>query len=87
MPETYLEKYGVCQPVGVTQCESRYPHSGLLVYSLDTKIKHGAAPFRVAQMSGEPLLLTGQSLDFEGVRFRVMAASVNSIFVQVSSSS
>jgi hypothetical protein len=86
MPETYLEKYGVCQPEGVTQCESRYPHSGLLVYSLDTKIKHGAAPFRVAQMSGEPLLLTGQSLNFEGIRFSVVAASENSIFVQVSSS-
>ena len=86
MPETYLEKYGVCQPEGVTQCESRYPHSGLLVYSLDTKIKHGAAPFRVAQISGEPLLLTGQSLNFEGVRFSVVAASENSIFVQVSSS-
>jgi hypothetical protein len=86
MPETYLEKYGVCQPEGVTQCESRYPHSGLLVYSLDTKIKHGAAPFRVAQKSGEPLLLTGQSLNFEGIRFSVIAASENSIFVQVSSS-
>jgi hypothetical protein len=86
MPETYLEKYGVCQLGGVTQCESRYPHSGLLVYSLDTRIKHGAAPFRVAQMSGEPLLLTGQSLNFEGIKFSVLAASENSIFVQVASS-
>lgn len=81
--EDYLEKFGVCQKNGVTQCESRYEHSGLLIYSLDTAIKHGAAPFRVAQQTGQRLLRTGENLRFEGIEFQVVAASKDAIYVQV----
>jgi hypothetical protein len=82
--EEYLSKFGVCQKDRITQCESRYEHSGLLIYSLDTTIKHGAAPFRVAQQTGQPLLRTGESLTFEGMEFKVVASSGNTIYVQVS---
>jgi hypothetical protein len=81
--EGYLNKFGVCQKNGITQCESRYEHSGLLIYSLDTTIKHGAAPFRVAQQTGQPLLRTGETLKFEGIEFQTVAASENAIYVQV----
>lgn len=81
--EDVLEQYGLCQPSNFSQCESRYLHSGLLIYSLDTKIKHGAAPFRVAQKIDQPLLAVGQSMEFEGRKFSVLASANKEIFIEI----
>jgi M6 family metalloprotease-like protein len=60
--KSVLKKYDICQRGGTLGCASKYQHSGLLVYDLDTSRKHGAGPFRVSRDSKEKLLGVGESL-------------------------
>jgi len=78
-----LAKFGLCENDAVRPC-SNYPNSGLLLYKLDTKINHGAAPFRVAQLFEDELLKAGQSMEYQGFNFMVEASDSNGIYVQVS---
>ena len=81
--KSILKQYNLCQKGGVSQCESKYPHSGLLVYDLDTNRGHAAGPFRVSKESKEKLVGVGQSLSYEGHKFEVLAADESGIFVRV----
>ena len=81
--KSILKKYNLCQKGGVSQCESKYPHSGLLVYDLDTSRKHGAGPFRVSRDSKEKLLVVGESLIYEGHKFEVLGSDGVGIYVRV----
>jgi M6 family metalloprotease-like protein len=81
--KSILKKYNLCQKGGVSQCESKYEHSGLLVYDLDTSRKHGAGPFRVSRDSKEKLLEVGESLIHEGHKFEVIGSDGVGIYVRV----
>ena len=78
-----LSTFGLCSKESTIPC-SGYKYSGLLLYNLDTKRKHGAAPFRVAQTVEEPLLNVGASMTYEGYNFRVIASDGVGIYVEVS---
>ena len=78
-----LKKYHLCQSNGLSQCESKYQHSGLLVYDLDTTRKHGAGPFRVSRTSKEKLVRVGESLVYEGHKFEVLGSDGTGIYVKV----
>ena len=81
--KSILKKYNLCQSSGLSQCESKYQHSGLLVYDLDTTRKHGAGPFRVSRTSKETLVRVGESLVYEGHKFEVLASDGTGIYVKV----
>ena len=81
--KSILKKYNLCQKGGVSQCESKYEHSGLLVYDLDTSRKHGAGPFKVSRDSKEKLLVVGESLIHEGHKFEVLGSDGAGIYVRV----
>jgi M6 family metalloprotease-like protein len=81
--KSILKKYNLCQKGGVSQCESKYEHSGLLVYDLDTSRKHGAGPFKVSRDSKEKLLAVGETLDYEGHKFEVLGSDGTGIYVRV----
>lgn len=78
-----LSSFGLCNKENTAPC-SGYKYSGLLLYQLDTKRKHGAAPFRVAQTVEEPLLTVGASMIYEGYNFKVIASDGVGIFIEVS---
>jgi len=77
-----LEKYGLCERESIVPC-STYQHSGLLIYKLDTKLRHLEAPFRVAQTVNDKLLVVGESLTYEGQTFRVIASDGEGIYVEI----
>ncbi len=77
-----LIKYGLCKKEAIVPC-STYRYSGLLVYKLNTKLHHLQSPFSVAQTVEEKLLDVGESLEFEGQVFKVVAADEAGIFVEV----
>ena len=81
--KSILKKYNLCQKGGVSQCESKYEHSGLLVYDLDTSRKHGAGPFKVSRDSKEKLLVVGETLIHEGHKFEVLGSDGTGIYVRV----
>jgi M6 family metalloprotease-like protein len=81
--KSVLKKYNLCQKGGVSQCESKYAASGLLVYELDTSKKHGAGPFRVSRSREEKLLTVGESLVYSGHSFEVLASDGVGIYVKV----
>jgi M6 family metalloprotease-like protein len=81
--KSFLKKYNLCQKGGVSQCESKYEHSGLLVYDLDTSRKHGAGPFKVSRDSKEKLLVVGETLIHEGHKFEVLGSDGTGIYVRV----
>jgi hypothetical protein len=81
--KSILKKYNLCQKGGISQCESKYQHSGLLVYDLDTSRKHGAGPFRVSRDSKEKLLEVGESLIYEGHKFEVIGSDGIGIYVRL----
>lgn len=80
--KSILQKYKICQKGGVSQCESKYEHSGLLVYELDTSRGHAAGPFRVSKERKEKLVGIGESLIYMGHKFDVLAADDSGIFVR-----
>jgi M6 family metalloprotease-like protein len=82
--KSVLKKYNLCQKGGLTQCESKYEHSGLLVYDLDTGRGHSAGPFMVSRTYKEKLVKVGESLIHEGHKFEVQASDGGGIFVSVS---
>jgi M6 family metalloprotease-like protein len=81
--KSILKKYNLCQKGGVSKCESKYEHSGLLVYDLDTSRKHGAGPFKVSRDSKEKLLAVGETLIYEGHKFEVIGSDGTGIYVRV----
>jgi M6 family metalloprotease-like protein len=81
--KSILKKYNLCQKNGVSQCESKYRVSGLLVYELDTKRKHGAAPFRVSRTTEENLLTIGETLKYSDHSFEVLASDGKGIYVRI----
>lgn len=81
--KSVLKRYNLCQKGGISQCESKYLHSGLLVYDLDTKRRHGAGPFRVSRESKEKLLEIGESLIYEGHKFEVIGSDGIGIYVRL----
>ena len=81
--KSILKKYDVCQRGGTLGCASKYQHSGLLVYDLDTSRKHGAGPFRVSRDSKEKLLEVGESLIYEGHKFEVIGSDGIGIYVRL----
>jgi len=82
--KSVLKKYDICQRGGTLGCASKYQHSGLLVYDLDTSRKHGAGPFRVSRDSKEKLLGVGESLIYEGHKFEVIGSDGIGIYVRLS---
>jgi len=81
--KSILKKYNLCQRGGISQCESKYLNSGLLVYDLDTSRKHGAGPFRVSRTTKEKLVGVGEYLLYEGFKFEVLAADGSGIYVSI----
>ena len=81
--KSILKKYNLCQKGGVSQCESKYEHSGLLIYDLDTSRKHGAGPFKVSRDIKEKLLAVGETLIYEGHKFEVIGSDGTGIYVRV----
>ena len=78
-----LGSFGLCRQGTTAPC-SGYKYSGLLIYHLDTKRKHGDAPFKVAQTVEEPLLEVGDSMSYENHSFKVIASDGVGIYVEVS---
>lgn len=77
-----LSRYNLCPKNSKYPC-STYKYPGLLVYSLDTKIKHGNAPYKNVQTIDDPLLTVGKSLNYKGHKFQVLASDGSGIFVEI----
>ena len=77
-----LARYNLCPKNSKDPC-STYKYPGLLVYSLDTKIKHGNAPYENVQTVDDPLLTVGKSLTYKGHKFKVLASDGSGIYVEI----
>lgn len=77
-----LARYNLC-PKGAKDPCSKYKFPGLLIYYLDTKIKHGNAPYKNAQTVDEPLVTVGKSVTYKGHKFTVLASDGDGIYVEV----
>jgi M6 family metalloprotease-like protein len=82
--KSILKDYNVCQKGGVSGCSSKYMHSGLLIYDLDTTRGHGAGPFKVSKNDKEKLIEVGGSLTYEGHKFEVLGSDGLGIYIRVS---
>jgi hypothetical protein len=82
--KSILKDYNVCQKGGVSGCSSKYMHSGLLIYDLDTTRGHGAGPFKVSKNDKEKLIEVGGSLTYEGHKFEVLGSDGHGIYIRVS---